>query len=347
MDDILFTIGLSLTSSRKNYHRRIINHPIVITIASLIWIITSCWLALQTADYELAIKLGDVGHMIKLKRHSNEAKILAGVMVLWFQYINYSNYKRGVKLNFIRVFQAILVLIRPKSIGINTRAEFNKMKHLSKKTFFILNYQNNYFIPSAAMTGIPFVYFIAGESSMIIPYGLVHSLIWAIFGRVFFNVVTYQIFYFCFVCKYLKVKVAQFNKNVKKLKQDIVVQRNIKNILHSYSALFLEINLYNTTYWSKFLLVFWIGFGTFVVIFVHIVLYQDSHIAILLISSYLLTIYSTVFLLVIFTAASVNTAVKKSYPILNSLILIIDHANLTQKSRLRKKLKVKSRKSII
>ena len=93
-------------------------------------------------------------------------------------------------------------------------------------------------------------------------------------------------FYFYLICKYLKVKVRQLNKKVKQLKRWNNIRRHMKNILRSYDALFREITQYNITYWSKFLIVFWIGFGTFSVIFLIIFLNQNSNIAIKLICLY-------------------------------------------------------------
>ena len=341
MDNILFKIGLTLTPNRDKCHRRWIDKPLIVSISAIIFSSLSV-ISLMTSNYELAIKLGDIGLMMKLKLQVNVAKIFSGLMILMFQWINYYNYKRGVELKFISLFQAICGVISPNSLGINRVEEFNKIKYLAKKCFVILKYQNNYVITSAAMTTVVGLYVIAGETSMIIPYGLVHSLLWMSFARTFFSIVTYQIFYFCFVCKYLKVKVAQLNLSVKQIKPNIQSRRNMKNILYSYDALIREISQYNATYWSKFLAIFWIGFGTFVVITLIIFLGEDSHIVIKLLCSYQLTIYLSVFLLVILSAAAVHKAVKISYPILHQLILISNRASQIDNSRGRfKKNKIK------
>ena len=188
MDDILFAIGLSFTSTKMNYRRKWINRPITVSIISIIFI--SFGSVCQTVkDYEHAVELGDLGHMMKIKLQVNVGKIFSGIMVIMFQWINYYNYKRGVKLEFISLFQAICGTIKPKSIGID-RMEFNEIKNLANKYFIILKYQNNYVIPSAGMTVVLVLYFIKGKTSMIIPYGLVHCFTWMLFGRTFFNVVT-------------------------------------------------------------------------------------------------------------------------------------------------------------
>src|SRR5690242_337410 len=106
VDDLLYEIGLCLTSVRERPKRRAIDSPIVIAIV--------CWLYLflriasiliREDDHVWLMIMGEVGHYVGLKNHINIAFIIAVLMTITIQLIYYYNYKRGIKPTFVRVFQ--------------------------------------------------------------------------------------------------------------------------------------------------------------------------------------------------------------------------------------------------
>ena len=81
------------------------------------------------------------------------------------------------------------------------------------------------------------------------------------------------------------------------------------------------------SYWSRFLCIMSIFFGTFIVRLLIIVVYQELSPLFMFAMIYLFILYSSLFLFTIFTAASVNIAVYKSYKILNTLAANVGHLN--------------------
>ena len=113
----------------------------------------------------------------------------------------------------------------------------------------------------------------------------------------------------------------------------------IRETLLSFDLLYKEINEYNTTFWSKFLGVFWLTFGPQITLLFYLVLFFDLNLPLLIIFSYTLLTLTQIFLFVIFTASSVNYCANKSYLIMNSFLISYSKHN-TRPSSISTKLKV-------
>ena len=94
---------------------------------------------------------------------------------------------------------------------------------------------------------------------------------------------------------------------------------SIDNILRQLDALYLQINDYNITYWSKFLLQIWLIFDSITVDLIFMMFTVDI-IWLKIIILYAAIVMSACFLVIIMNAASVTYQVGKTNKILNSLI---------------------------
>ena len=95
----------------------------------------------------------------------------------------------------------------------------------------------------------------------------------------------------------------------------------IRNILNSYDALYREINEYNTTYWSKFLIIIWSLLGALIVFVFYLLILGSFLFAIKITLSYYLIINCFMFVFILSISSSVNLEEKKSYKILSSFIV--------------------------
>ena len=91
----------------------------------------------------------------------------------------------------------------------------------------------------------------------------------------------------------------------------------INSILYSYNSLFLEINEYNTTYWSKFLFNIWFFFGIFIVFTIYIVFFTNSSLVMRLIMFYYLILLTSLYLFIMNISSSLNSEANKTYKLFN------------------------------
>ena len=323
MDQILYSIGLSFESnSVKPIKRRLIRNP-YITIAYLTSFLMARLLSLFTNDSQTLLILGDVAYIINMRYSTSINVIICCSMAIMFQLIYYYNHKKGIKQTFIVVIQAICGSISVNSIGIENEVEIMKLKKLALNIFYLLKLQNNYIIPITFASCVSFLYVIETNLTMIITFGLFHTWYWSYYLHIFINLVTYQYLYFFILCKYFRIKIKNLNAQAITLRTRFYSSNGIKNILYSYDLLYREINEYNTSYWSKFIIIFWFGFGASAVICVYMVIYRELYLPIFIMTLYLSILFSLTFLSLILIAASVNSSAKKSYKLINSLFVHI------------------------
>ena len=143
--------------------------------------------------------------------------------------------------------------------------------------------------------------------------------------------------YFFYICKYLKLKVKNLNEelNVIRSKNDF---NRIPKTLHSFDALYREIDDYNTSYWSKFLLIIWLFFGTLCVVITYICIFGKSNIIIRMLFIYMNISAITLFDFIFSNACSLNLEANKTYTKLNSLFT--DYFKLKNRRNLRLLFKV-------
>ena len=108
---------------------------------------------------------------------------------------------------------------------------------------------------------IPCIYLANGWSLFdALTFGLGNGIILALFCHISLRIIVYQFIYFYIMCLYLKIKINSLNERLIEMKRRKRFIR-IRETLQSFDSLYSEINEYNTTFWSKFLLSFWMAIG--------------------------------------------------------------------------------------
>ena len=124
--------------------------------------------------------------------------------------------------------------------------------------------------------------------------------------------------------------------------------KNFKRILHSFDALYREIDEYNTTYWSKFLFIIWSLFGALAAQQSFIVIFTDINIILRLITCYALFLILILFNFVFIITSSLNSHANKSYKLFNYLVIYYSRFHSINKNKMLNNLfKVSSYSNII
>ena len=149
--------------------------------------------------------------------------------------------------------------VDPVNVGLYSRSDLKQVMRY-KTIFRIIDKHNKLFQPVLAFL-FDFVSYIMNENLVYaILIGVPNSLLLALYAHYFCNIMIFQFAYFHFICKYLKLKLKNLNKELR----DIQVNKNftrIPRILRSLDALYREIEEYNVTYWSKFMFIIWLIWG--------------------------------------------------------------------------------------
>ena len=245
---------------------------------------------------------------------------LISLLPISIQLIYYYNYRNGIKPTFLRVFQMMSGLVSPKSLGLTDEQQIRKLLNRTKFLLKCTKINNKFIFPFTALNVMLTIYSYKTSLSETVYYGFPNAILSATWVIYFLNSLSYQCLVFYILCLYLKMKINSLNEILLEMKRRKRFIR-IRETLQSIDSLYSEINEYNTTFWSKILMNFWTIFGTFIVFLLYICLFCNLDIINLLIFYYALFTYGFLFLLIIFTASSVNYCANKSYKTLNSLII--------------------------
>ena len=116
----------------------------------------------------------------------------------------------------------------------------------------------------------------------------------------------------------------------------------IPRILRSYDTFYCEIDEYNSTYLSKFLLIIWIFLGGVCVLFIYMIVFGDLFIFIRIVLFYGALFPINIFNFIFTTACSLNKQANEAYTKLNSLYL-----RYINTFKIRKRLQVTNKVNII
>ena len=323
VDDILYDIGLSITSIKEVERKRFYHHPIFIFTFMLLFFILKL-ITLFVKDDNLLAIIGDQSHFLGIKNYFNLALLLWTGSLLSSQIIYYLNHKMGIYPTFIRVFEMLSGSITPEKVGLTTDQDIRKLSKFTKIIFIFFKYNRDYIIRFITFMFHILCYALHSNLNITLMYGLPTSIIYEVAVHHLYSIIVAQLNYFFLLSMYLRIKLKNLNNSLVKGKKEI------KNILHTSDALYREINEYNVTYWSKFLLLVWFSFGTPIVLFLNASLFLDILI-IRIIMLYVALFCAFLFLLVLNSAASVNTEANKSYKLLNYYLVKILGARYTRK----------------
>jgi hypothetical protein len=132
-----------------------------------------------------------------------------------------------------------------------------------------------------------------------------------------------QMTYFYIICLYLKLKLRNANNSIRKCfeKKYNITNYRMKNILISLNSIILEINTYNTDFWSKYLMIVLM----LIIIVFDILLFQTifgkMSFYFKMILSYGSCLVFLLLIILINTASSVSFEANKSYKLLNKLFI--------------------------
>ena len=315
IEDILYSIGLCQDSVKDPPKRPAINNPKFITTFLVITLMMKV-VSHFTDDELTLILLTQFGHYLGIKTYINLCFTFLTLIVLFSEANYYRNYKRGVKPSFIRVFQAMSGSVPPSSVGLKDERLVKQLLRtakwlplIKKNNQTINQLMNSLFLMSFYYFGLDL------ESALTI--GIYPTIINTLWGYYTFNIIIIQLFLFYILCKYFALKIEALNQFTRTSR--FIGTRRITRILHSYDALFREMNEYNTTYWSQFLFTIWLFFGVVLVVFIYFILFAPIPSTLKAIFSYFIVILIILYLFIMTTASSVNSEAYKSYNILNSM----------------------------
>ena len=316
MDQYLYDIGLMIKPTMGNTaNRSILHKPVFIFMFNFISVVQK-FVLIKVEDSYLLCVLGDIGHHFKMKNYLNTLLIFLVMAILLSQLIYYYNYKKKIEPTFLKIFQD---MSESRDIGVNS-IDFNRLSHLSRVLFKLTYYNNMTFQPLFALLFFSSGYLIYESSIYIIIYGIPHSVISGLLIHYIWNILCFQCLYFYILCKYFKLKLQNLNQSLWQMSSGIKFTK-IRQILHSFNALYREINEYNSTYWSKFLFVFLLVIGMAIVLFLHIILFKQILPIMLFILIHVTSVFIFIFMLILSMAASVNHEASRSYKLLNSFLL--------------------------
>ena len=330
IDDILYSIGLCHHSVRDRPKRSVINKPLIITIVLIIQVLLRI-VSNKTENKLIILLTADLGHLIGIKEHFNTISVLVSIMVLLFQMVYYYNHSIGVKPTFIRVIQVLSGSITPSSVGLNNSTQVRQLLKIAKWLPLLKKY-NTILLPLICLLIIfiihfAFIDFISSLIFFIYP-GLFYSL-WCYY---IFSLLSTQILIFYILCKYFLIKLKEMNRMFKEEKR--MNTNRIRNILRSFDALYREINEYNTTFWSKFLIIIWLLFGIIIVFSVFIIIFTPIVIGIRIAIIYFTFLYLFMYIFILLITSSVNLEANKSYKFLNSFYIKFRETSKLEKRRL-------------
>ena len=339
---------LCLTSVKEQPKRLSIDKPLFAFIMIFIFMIERVVTCTRSEDNEVVFRiLASTGHFLGIRVYFDLYFILCSILSMMSQVINYWNYKQRVDPTFLRLFRMMSGAIPPKALGLTDSKLVVRLCRQSAKWFKFLKRHNDYLMTSVGPGFVlPFYYYQTSFIEILI-FGIPNAIHFTLWVRFYWNFFFYQFLVFYFLCYYLKIKIKILNNTAKEMTRNQNLVR-IPELIRSYHSIAKEIQEYNGTYWSKFLLNFWLTYGLTMLLMLYINLFIPMQ---SLITRYILfhVLNATVtsFLILILKASSVNYAAKLSHVTLSSLFVNYSRHNTHPKrSRLFIKSKVRIPKSL-
>jgi hypothetical protein len=332
----LYSIGLSLFSFGSQKRNRFRN-PFFISLIICVQILKSITAILMKEDKYRLLLIGDFAYFLNCRYFLNTVLILWGCLALSTQLLHYWNYFKNESPSYLKPFQMISGSVTPKSIGLMDREDINKLLKKFELLFEIMKISiiGTYFV-DFCLSGIPLF---INSSFQLILIEIFWSLLFTAFVYFSVSIELSQITYFYIICLYLKLKLRNVKKRIRKIsdKKYKMTNYRIRNILISMDSIICEINTHNNDFWSKYLMIVLM----FVIIALDLVLFLSIFGKFSLFFKLLLFYGSNVLFLLIMilinTASSVSLEANKSYKLLNKFF--ITTANSEQIS-IQKRIKV-------
>ena len=247
--------------------------------------------------------------------------------------IYWHNYRSGIEPTFLSVFEMMSGFVTPKSIGITDEMIVRQLLNKSKLLFKLNKVINNrtlYFV--AILIIIPYLLLTPLKNTL--SFGLPNGILFGLIARYTLGLSLWQMTYFYIVCYYLKLKLNSLNKRLTKPMNN----QNILQTINSFNRLYLEISDYNKTYFSKYLFAVWLLMGSVIMFDTCAIIFIDFAFIVKFTIIYTLIMICLIFVMIILTAASVNSLANKSHHLFNQQFIY--HSNNQNCKQLAPKFKV-------
>ena len=320
IDDFLYEIGLCHQSVSDRTKRSKIDSPKLI-FAVLSFQLIGSMATLLTDDETTLLLLTDIGRPLNLKVLINPLLISITSMVIFNQLVYYWNHKRGIEPTFVRLFQVMSGSLSPSAVGLTDESQCRALLKIAK-WLRPLHFLNKMFDPFITVIFIMVIYIPVYGWKGTFTYCSHILILNSIHTYYFFNIITSLLIYFIIICKYIVFKLNNLNSQLSQLSQSKSIDNNrIRNILHSYDALYREIDEYNTTYWSQFLFSVWLFFGIFIVLGLYLIFFTQINLILKILSLYVMINMVILYISIMTIASSLNSKANKSYKIMNTFIV--------------------------
>ena len=317
LDTTLYRIGLSFESEVDIKRKRFCN-PRLIFVIVILFLIQNLFNLFVRDDPFLSILFGNYGYFLKIGKIWNVVFIFAVLLVVGSQFTYYYNHKNDTKPTFLRVFQMMSGSVTPRAVGLTNSEKILKLLKKTRISFKILSLNNNYFLPFLSFALIITLYLLNCTLAETLIYGLPNAVLYTAFAYHAFNIAFYQCLYFYILCCYLKIKIENIKINLL-----ISIEKKKNSNLHYMCQrlvdLCSECSEYNTSFWSKNLLLFWFSVNSADVCFLFMALFLPMKLFFKLVIIYCFVSVFFMLSFIISIASSVNCQFNEFHPILNSV----------------------------
>ena len=341
VDDVLYRIGLCLTSVRERPKRLPIDSPMfafaITSIFMMERVITCC----IGEDNELVFRmLASTGYFLGIRVYFDIFFILCSILSAGSQVINYWNYKQGIDPTFLRLFRMMSGDVPPKELGLTDSEVVVRLCRRSAKWFKLLAIHNTYWIPFLSSLFVLSVFYYNTTSLELLLYGIPNTIHFTLWGRYYWNFFFYQFLIFHFLCTYLIIKIKALDATARQMTRSGNSVR-IRELIGSYHSIANEIVEYNATYWSKFFINFWLSYGLTIILVLYMIIYISMEPITKFIVIYVWLAFVFSFLFFIFKSSSVNQSANDSHNTIASLFSSYSrHSSHLKNTRLSNKIKV-------
>ena len=219
VDDIIFDIGLSLTSVRDHQKKKkkFIHQPQMLLTINIFMLVNRLASLLIDDFNEFILKLlGEAGQYYGIKNNHSTIACLATIIMLFSQWVYYNNYKHGIEPSFLKVFQMISGSVTPSSVGLYSYVNVIALMKNLKLQIKLLKFNNNVI---AIIIGLVFYTVLQIMKKTLLEIILIvfpHSIMYTIWVHYLWNILSYQILFFVILCRYLRIKLQNLNNNLLK-----------------------------------------------------------------------------------------------------------------------------------
>lgn len=341
-DSHLYRIGL-LWTPVGDCKRGVFYHPLLIFVVLCVLLTKNVITTFVAGkDIRSSIVLGNASRLSGLGNLVNHGISLCIVLALCSQIIYYVNHKNRVKPTFLRPFHMMSGRLTPEEVGLHCTAQCVALVNKTRLLFRLIRMASEMLNHLCAIGWVMTSYLLNGSVGEAVAYGVPYTALYIVGNHYYFNIIFYQMVYFYITCDFFKIKIRQ-NKRLALNEIRVNSKASIGRIIAQFNGLYSEIREYDRQLWSRFLLCYWATFGSIVTVVLFITLFIPAHLILKVIFGYIVVLFGALFILIIFTAASINKEMNEFHPIFNRMYLQYALVNSINKNKsfVSNKIKVK------